>query len=571
MSGITNGNPLTTGVTLAITSLLTSIIIVTLVTSAAGSSPAEVSWLVFASLLMTGITSILQAGRLGRIGTGHILVVSATGIYIAVAVQALEAGGLELLAILVVASALFQCFLSGKLSVLRHVITAKVTGTLLMLVPISVVPIIVTLPQNGLQTTSAVGPIVSAAATVVTILGLRFFARSALRPWALALGILIGSLIGAGFGLYDTTYVAGISWIDLPKLQWPGFDIAFGSSFWSLLPGFLLAATIASLRTISSTTDVMRLSHGTSKAVDFRLVENAVTTEGVGNLLTGLLGALPGMVMLTNVSFARMFRGTSRNTGIAAGIIIILLAWIPKVQAFIIAIPKSVFGVYVLLAMALLFLVGLRMVARDGVDWHSGTIIGLSLLMGIGVEANLIAPGFFDTFANGALKNAMTAGGICSIVLTWSMNLTYSRAHRFEMVLDTSKIPKLHAFLRDFAHRYGRADVSTGQLENIGEEALVMLQRSQDGKTETGMRRVRVLARRVRGGATLEFVSTLETADNLEDQIVLLGRQVNLDTLEEEIPLRILRNLATTVHHQQFHGVDILTLRMHNPSAQPEV
>ncbi|GEM_PF-1457927 len=309
MSGITNGNPLTTGVTLAITSLLTSIIIVTLVTNAAGSSPAEVSWLVFASLLMTGITSILQAGRLGRIGTGHILVVSATGIYIAVAVQALEAGGLELLAILVVASALFQCFLSGKLSVLRHVITAKVTGTLLMLVPISVVPIIVTLPQNGLQATSAVGPIVSAAATVVTILGLRFFARSALRPWALALGILTGSLIGAGFGLYDTTYVAGISWIDLPKLQWPGFDIAFGSSFWCLLPGFLLAATIASLRTISSTTDVIRLSHGTSKAVDFRLVENAVTTEGVGNLLTGLLGALPGMVMLTNVSFARMFRG----------------------------------------------------------------------------------------------------------------------------------------------------------------------------------------------------------------------------------------------------------------------
>ena len=145
MSGITNGNPLTTGVTLAITSLLTSIIIVTLVTSAAGSSPAEVSWLVFASLLMTGITYILQAGRLGRIGTGHILVVSATGIYIAFAVQALEAGGLELLAILVVASALFQCFLSGKLSVLRHVITAKVTGTLLMLVPISVVPIIVPL------------------------------------------------------------------------------------------------------------------------------------------------------------------------------------------------------------------------------------------------------------------------------------------------------------------------------------------------------------------------------------------------------------------------------------------
>ncbi len=563
MNDTVGGNPIIAALALVVTSLLTTIVIITVITTAAESSSSDLSRLVFASLLVTGITSSIQACRGNRIGTGHILVVSAAGIYIAVSVQALEEGGIGLLSLLIVSSALFQWFLSGKLNLLRHIMTPNVTGTLLMLVSISVVSTTLPLFEGGSNTNSGVGLIVSAIATILIILGLRFFAPNAMQPWTLALGIIAGTLVGAGFGLYDSTALGDAPWIGAPIPEWSDLHLQFGSSFWSLLPGFLLAATIASLRTISVTIDVIRQSHGNLKAVDFRLIQNAVTTEAAGNLFTGLLSGLPAMVMLANVSFIRVTRISSPVAGVTAGLVLVALAWLPKVQTLIIAIPKSVLGVCILLAMILLFLVGLRMILRDGVDLHSGMMIGLALLAGIAVESNLFGSGSIERFSNGAL-NAMTIGGVFVIVLTWVMNLTYSRAQRFKMELDTMEVPKLHEFLRDFTHRYGWSDEMSYRMQSIGEEALITLKSSEDLSSEEDFHQLRVLARRIRKGAKLEFVSVTGQASNLEDQMVLLGHQVNPDTLAQEIPLRILRKLAASVHHQQFHGGDVLTLEIHS-------
>ncbi|MDE2731572.1 MAG: hypothetical protein OXM02_13075 [Bacteroidota bacterium] len=46
-----------------------------------------------------------------------------------------------------------------------------------------------------------------------------------------------------------------------------------------------------------------------------------------------------------------------------------------------------------------------------------------------------------------------------------------------------------------------------------------------------------------------------------------LADQVEEGWLEQELSLRLLRHLASSIHHQQYHGVDIMTVRVDAPSA----
>ena len=92
--------------------------------------------------MISGVTTILQAVRFGRIGAGYVLLMGTSGAFIAVCIAALAEGGPAMLATLVVISSLFQFALSARLSLFRRILTPTVAGTVIMLIPVTVMPII---------------------------------------------------------------------------------------------------------------------------------------------------------------------------------------------------------------------------------------------------------------------------------------------------------------------------------------------------------------------------------------------------------------------------------------------
>ena len=98
------------------------------------------SWGVFAALMVSGVTTVLQAVRVGRIGAGHVLIMGTSGAFIAVCV--LLKGGPSTMASLIVVSSLFQFLLAARLSLLRRIFTPVVSGTVIMLIAATVMPIV---------------------------------------------------------------------------------------------------------------------------------------------------------------------------------------------------------------------------------------------------------------------------------------------------------------------------------------------------------------------------------------------------------------------------------------------
>ena len=117
------------------------VLIVAITAAAGGQDDSYLRWAVFAALIIAGVLTAVQATRFRRMGAGHIMIMGTTPNFVAVSALALEGGGPALLASLIVVASVFYLALAIWLPLLRRIITPVVSGTVLMVLAVTLVPI----------------------------------------------------------------------------------------------------------------------------------------------------------------------------------------------------------------------------------------------------------------------------------------------------------------------------------------------------------------------------------------------------------------------------------------------
>ena len=537
--------------------VLTPVIVI----RAAGEGGAYLTWAVFAALLVSGVTTMMQAVRVGRIGAGYPLLMGTSGAFIAVCVTSLVEGGPALLATLVAISALFQFLLSERLSLLRRIITPTVAGTVIMLIAVTVMPIIFDMLADVPEGTPPAAAPASAATTLIVIAALALRATGAWRLWMPLIGLVAGCVVASFFGLYDIQRVLAASWIGIPTGGWPGFDLEFGPAFWGLLPAFVFVTLIGATETIGDSIAIQRVAWRKPRAVDFRAVQGAVAADGAGNLLSGLAGTVPNTTYSTSIAITELTGVAARSVGVWIGAVFVVAAFLPKVAALLLAIPSPVVAAYATVLLSLLFVLGMRIVVQGGVDYRKATIAGVAFWVGVGFQNQVMFADHLGEWWGSLLGNGMTAGGLTAIALTLFMELTAPRSRRIETALTVGALPEVTAFLRDYASRRKWSEGAVQRLSSAGEETLLSLVRPEGGAAAGARRRLLVIARASGKSAELEFVAA-PGEENLEDRMVLLTERGGGAPAEHEISLRLLRHYASSVLHQQYHDTDIVTVRV---------
>ncbi len=164
------------------------------------------------------------------------------------------------------------------------------------------------------------------------LLGVR--ATGLLRLWSPLVSVLLGCGVAALFGLYDAQLIPDASWIGVAELWFPGLDLTPGNEFWSLLPMFLIVAMASTIKTLGSNVVMQRVSRREQKATDYRLVQGSVNANAVGTLISGIAGILPpGSYEATTASLTRFTGVATRRVGYIIGIMLVALAFSPKLMA----------------------------------------------------------------------------------------------------------------------------------------------------------------------------------------------------------------------------------------------
>ena len=537
------------------------IITPTVMISTAGGSDAYLTWAVFAALLVSGIATMVQALRIGRIGAGYILVMGSTGAFLAVSVSALEQGGPGLLASLVVMSSLVQFALAARMSLLRRIFTPTVAGTVLMLIPVTIGPMLTRklydVPDG---TPAAAAPVIAGLTLLVTIV-IALRSTGIWRLWAPAIGIVAGTLTAhAVFGIYDTRSILDAPWIGMPEQAYLGFDLSFGPEFWALLPAFIMVTLVGAMDTLGDSIAIQRISWRKQRSTDFRSIQGALAADGLGNLLSGLAGTVPNTTYGMSISIAELTGVAARSVGVCVGVIFVALAFLPKVVSAFIAIPGPVAASFLVIVVALIFVFGMEILLHDGLDYRKSLVVGVAFWMGLAFQLGWVFPEYFQGAWGKLLANGMTVGGLTVIVLTLFSEAAGSRRKRIRVGLNADAYSRVDAFLSDFAAQRKWSEEMTVRIRAVGEETLNILM----GHTldqEPGLeRRLLLIAHDDGGAADLEFIAATDEA-NLEDRMVALGNWATGGSIEE-MPLRLLRHYAASVRHQQYHDTDVVTVRV---------
>ena len=553
--------PLTVSGTVGLQGVLLSIpptvLTMSLFARAAGLGERYLAWSVLAAIMLSGIATALQAARLGRLGGGHNLVSGTASGFVAVGLVAVNEAGLETLTTLVVVSSVLQLALGGCLRWLRRIITPVVSGVVLMLISVGIMQVVVA-RLGAAEGASALAEPAVAAVTVAgaAVLGLR--AKGVLRLWSPLVGVLAGCVAAGLFGLYSAQRVVDAPWIGVPEPWLPGFDLTLGRQFWALLPMFMIVSTATAIKTVGGSVALQRVSWREPRVTDYRLVQGAVSANGVCGVLSGIAGTLPTWSFeAMSVSLTNFTGVAARRVGYAIGIMLVALTFLPKVTALLLTIPDPVISAYLLVIMGMLFVEGFRTVLQDGLEPRKALIVGLSLAVGIGLQGeNAVADLIGGTWGT-LLGDGLTMGTLTAVLLTVFIEVSSPRRRRLELELNMNALPEIDEFLETLATGIGWDEASTSRLRFVGEESLSSLLEMNEDEAP---RRLIVVARPGAGLVELEFLAVL-AEENIQDQLAYLSNQTDA-TEQREVSLRLLRHFASAVRHRKYSGIDIVTVEV---------
>ena len=541
--------------------LAPTVLIVAVSVKSAGQDDDYLTWALFAMLIINAVITAMQARRIGRLGTGYMVITGPTVQFVVVVAAAISEGGPELLASLMVASSLLQFALAGWLPIFRRIITPVVSGGVLMLVAATVLPVAV---EQVRQVPEGVSPVVGpsvalftlAAAVVLSVRG-----PLSWRPWSPLISIAAGCVLTALLGAYEVQRVIDAPWFGVPEPRFPGFDLTPGVEFWALLPTFAILTLVLGIKVISDTMVVQQASFREPRAIDFRHVQGGINANSIGMVLAGVTGTPPTQSYSSfSVSLINITGVASARVGYAVAAIFVLLALFSKLAAALLTVPDAVTGAYLVMVLGLFFVGGMQTVLKDGLDAQKTLVVALSFAIGLGVHGHDVVADVFGETLGALLGNGVMIGTLVAIGMTAFLEWTNPRPRRLETDLDIAALPSVDEFLSEVASEMQWSEASTERLRSAGEETLETLTLSEDGEPTGSPSRLSVTARPVGGAVDLEFLASIEQ-ENLQDRLAYLTDDLRIPEANE-ISLRLLRHYASAVQHQKYHGIDIVTVRV---------
>ena len=528
---------------------------------AAGLGDSYLTWSVFAAMLICAAITALQALQLGRFGAGHVVLTWPAAMFIAIAVASISAGGPATFASLMVVCSLVQVALAWWLPTFRRIITPAVSGTVTMLIAVSVLPIAFDSVRDvPAGTLPAAGPAIAGVTLLVSLI-VTLRASGRWRLVAPFISILVGCAVAAAFGALDGDRIASAGWFGIPEVPALSFELTPGKEFWALLPSFAILTLVLGIKTISDGVVIQQGSRRLPRAIDFRQVQGMVSVNGVGMLLAGIAGTLPPMANSSySLSLISLTGVAARRVGVGVAVITVALAFFSKFAALLLTIPGPVLGAYLMLAMGILFVSGCQTIVRDGLDPRRVLVVALASALGLGLHGHSITRDLFGDEMGGLLGSGVTIGAVAAIGMTLLLEATSTRRSRLDVTLDMASLSAIDEFLEKLASRLAWNEASTLRLRSAGEETLAVLLSQEEAAEGSERPRLIVVARPQDTMVELEFVATTRQ-ENIEDQLAFLTDDAALPTVED-LSLRLLRYRASTVRHQKFHGVDIVTVQV---------
>ena len=392
------------------------LVYIVIITKAAGESEKLTVSAISMGMIAISIATVLQSLWKGPVGSGYFAPPVYSAIYLGPSVLAAKAGGLPAVFGMTIFAGAVEIILSRFLHKLRPYFPPAVSGFIILIVGIQLG--LVGLDQV-LDITDYSSPafgkhILISIITLCIIIALSVWARGITRLLCSLIGIIAGFVISIPLGLLTPESVSlfsTLSFIDLPSLSYISYSFDF-----ALLPAFLTAGLAAALRTIGVLTTCQKINDDDWKRPDITSIKKGVLADGIGCMLGGFMGT-PGMNSSPSIiGVAKATGATSKYIAFPTAIILIVLAFFPKISSFFLMLPLSVIGAALLVNAAFMISGGMQIITSRNIDSRISYIIGIPLLLGI---SRKVYPYYYEEIPKAlqVFSNSVLSLGVVAIIV----------------------------------------------------------------------------------------------------------------------------------------------------------
>lgn len=382
-------------------------------------SAADVIYLINADLLIAGIATIIMALGVGGLGAKSPIIQGVSFAAVTPMVMVGQAHGLTAIFGATIAAGVIGYLITPFFSKLIRFFPPVVTGTIITLIGVSLLPVAVRWAGGGDTTAADFGApkflMVALFVLLLVIFMYKFF-TGFMQNIAVLVGLVVGTLIAIPLGMTDFSQVQTASWVQIVtpfKYGMPTFQLSS-----------ILAMTLAMLVIMTETTGVIvAVGEIVEKPTDQETLTKGLKATNFATLLGGIMNTFPHAGFAQNVGLIAMTGVKSRFVVVAAGIILLALGLFPKVAAVVAAIPLPVLGGAGIALFGMVAASGIR--TLSGVKFigtNNSMIVAISLGLGL---IPLAAPDFYNFLPQWAqliLHSGITAGSLAAIILNYFFN-----------------------------------------------------------------------------------------------------------------------------------------------------
>lgn len=387
---------------------------------AIGLSDEQLVYLINADLFTCGVATLIQTLGVGFLGIRLPLIQGVTFAAVTPMILIGQAHGLTGIYGAIIVAGILTFFAAPHFSRLLRFFPPVVTGSIITVIGISLLPVAVTWAGGGDPEANSFGSpanVAMAFAVLLLIIAIYRFFSGFLSRIAILLGLVIGTAVATLFGMADFAGVGEASWLGVTT----PFRFGFPSFHFAPIISMALVMLVCMVET---TGDIVAVGEIVDKPIRQRDLARGLRADGFSTVLGGILNSFPYTAFAQNVGLVRFSGVKSRFVVAAAGVFLILLGLFPKLAAVVAAIPQPVLGGAGFALFGTVTAVGIQTLSRvDFTDNRNLVIVAISVAAGM---VPVASPDFYSAFPESVqivFESGITAASITAILLNLVFNV----------------------------------------------------------------------------------------------------------------------------------------------------
>jgi NCS2 family nucleobase:cation symporter-2 len=398
-------------------------------------SPEDVAFLISADLFACGLATLVQSVGFPYVGIRLPVMMGVTFASVGPMLSMAAAPDVGLLGIYgsVIAAGVFAVIAAPFMSRLLPLFPPVVTGTIILVIGISLMRIGINWAGGGTPTLTKVVDGVAGAFpnpgygqlqglgialfVLVVILSLIRWGSGFLANVSVLLGIIAGAALATILGVMNYEKVFAAGWLDVVT------PLRFGIPQFHLVPIVTMCIVMVVVM-IESVGMFLALGEMTGRDIDQAALARGLRADGVGTILGGIFNTFPYTSFSQNVGLVGVTGIRSRWVTATGGGIMLALGFLPKMGALVEAIPLVVLGGAGLVMFGMVAATGARILTNVDFKTNRFNLFVVAISVGFGMIP-LVAPNFFRYTPDSIhplLDSGILLAAIVSVILNAFFN-----------------------------------------------------------------------------------------------------------------------------------------------------